>query len=372
LADAAETGVIPAETTVMRIAEKGDHVSNDPTPQVRRVIVVGASAGGVEALSQLVSRLPRDLPAAVLVVLHIPANAVSVMPGILRRAGQLPAVHAATREPLREGIIYIAPPDRHMLVRRGSVVTTFGPRENGHRPAVDPLFRSAADSYGKDVIGVLLTGNLDDGTAGLAAIKESGGLAIVQDPEDAVYPGMPTSAIENVKVDRVLPLEEIAPALLEFLDDAPPAMPPRRDIESMIDLEIRKTEMDPSIGIDEEVGRPSGYTCPECHGGLWEIDEGSLVRYRCRVGHAYSADSLVAAYGSSVEAALWAALRSLAENAAFAERLARRAESMGQTIALDRFMTQAKRAKEHARTLNEILAAGPVTAEPEHEVVAPD
>jgi two-component system chemotaxis response regulator CheB len=285
LADAAETGVIPAETTVMRIAEKGDHVSNDPTPQVRRVIVVGASAGGVEALSQLVSRLPRDLPAAVLVVLHIPANAVSVMPGILRRAGQLPAVHAATREPLREGIIYIAPPDRHMLVRRGSVVTTFGPRENGHRPAVDPLFRSAADSYGKDVIGVLLTGNLDDGTAGLAAIKESGGLAIVQDPEDAVYPGMPTSAIENVKVDRVLPLEEIAPALLEFLDDAPPAMPPRRDIESMIDLEIRKTEMDPSIGIDEEVGRPSGYTCPECHGGLWEIDEGSLVRYRpCLLG----------------------------------------------------------------------------------------
>jgi two-component system, chemotaxis family, protein-glutamate methylesterase/glutaminase len=356
----------------MRIANEEGLMSDARTPQVRRVVVVGASAGGVEALSALVSKLPRDLPAAVLVVLHIPANAVSVMPGILRRAGQLPAVHAATREPLREGMIYIAPPDRHMLVRRGSVITRFGPRENGHRPAVDPLFRSAADSYGKDVIGVLLTGNLDDGTAGLAAIKEAGGLAIVQDPDDAVYPGMPTSAIENVKVDRVLPLDEIAPALLEYVGSKPPDAEPLGEGHRMIDIEIRKAEMDPSLEIDAEVGKPSGYTCPECSGGLWEIDEGSLVRYRCRVGHAYSADSLVAAYGSSVEATLWAALRSLEENATFAERLARRAETMGQTIAFDRFTAQAKRAKEHAVTLRNILAAGPVTAEPEHEVVAPD
>lgn len=364
--------MITAESERMRIADKGDYVSNGQTSELTRVIVVGASAGGVEALSQLVSKLPRDLPAAVLVVLHIPANAVSMMPGILRRAGNLPAVHAATREPLREGMIYIAPPDRHMLIRKGSVVTTFGPRENGHRPAVDPLFRSAAESYGREVIGVLLTGNLDDGTAGLGAIKEAGGLAIVQDPDDSMYPGMPASAIENVKVDQVLPLDEIAPALLQLLGSAPPAAPVRRETEGMIELEIRKAEMDPSIGIDEEVGKPSGYTCPECSGGLWEIDEGSLVRYRCRVGHAYSADSLVAAYGDSVEATLWAALRSLEENAAFAERLARRAESMGQTIALDRFKAQAQRAKEHARTLRNILAAGPVTAEPEHEVVAPD
>jgi two-component system, chemotaxis family, protein-glutamate methylesterase/glutaminase len=354
-----------------QLAHRENHVSNGHASEVRRVVVVGASAGGVEALGALVSQLPRDFSAAILVVLHVPANAVSVLPGILRRAGNLPAVHAATREPLREGMIYIAPPDRHMMVRRGSVVTTFGPRENGHRPAIDPLFKSAAAEYGKDVIGVLLTGNLDDGTAGLAAIKDSGGLAIVQDPEDAVYPGMPASAIENVSVDHVLPLNEIAPALLELLSNPRPEATGRRKNERL-DVEIRRVQMDPSLDIEVQVGKPSGYTCPECNGGLWEIDDGPLVRYRCRVGHAYSMDSLVAAYGDSVEAALWAALRALEENAAFADRLARRAEAMGQSIAFDRFTAQAKRAKEHARALRGILAVGPLTAEPEHEVVAPD
>lgn len=191
--------------------------------QVRRVVVVGGSAGGVQAMSRLVSQLPRETRAAILMVLHIPHNAVSAMPAILRRAGALPALHAATREPLREGVIYVAPPDRHMMVRETSVITTFGPRENGHRPAVDPLFRSAAEAFGKGVIAVLLTGNLDDGTAGMAAVKEHGGLTIVQDPEDALYSGMPASAIENVGVDHVLPLGRIAPAILEYLGEAAPS-----------------------------------------------------------------------------------------------------------------------------------------------------
>lgn len=336
-----------------------------------RVVVVGGSAGGVEAMSRLVSHFPRDLPAAVLMVLHIPHNAVSVMPAILRRAGRLPAVHAATREPLREGMIYVAPPDRHMLIRDANVITSFGPRENGHRPAIDPLFRSAADTYRRNAIGVILTGNLDDGTAGLAAIKECGGITIVQDPEDALYPGMPASAAQNVEVDHIVPLDRIASTVMELLDaPAPPSK--KAATNGDLETEIKKAEMDPSVEIDEQAGQPSEFTCPECNGGLWEIKEGPMVRYRCRVGHAYSSDSLVGAYGRSVEAALWAALRSLEENAAFAMRLAKRADTMRQTTARERFREQASRASEHATTLRGILAGGGVADEPEHEVIAPD
>ncbi len=335
------------------------------------VIVVGGSAGGVEAMSRFASLLPRDLPAAVLMVLHIPHNAVSVMPAILRRAGRLPAVHAAIREPLREGMIYVAPPDRHMLIRDSSVITVFGPRENGHRPAIDPLFRSAAEAYGKNVIGVLLTGNLDDGTAGLAAIKEYGGVAIVQDPDDALYSGMPESAIQNVAVDNVLPLDRIVPAILDMLASPPPrgvVEPVDEDIE----LEIKKVSMDSNLEPDQNAGQPSPFTCPECNGGLWELKEGALVRYRCRVGHAYSSDSLISSYSSSVEAALWAALRALEENASFAQRLANRAEAQNNRLSTQRLTEQSARAAEHANTLRGILAGGPLAAEPEHEVIAPD
>ena len=342
-----------------------------PESPVTRVIVVGGSAGGVQAMSRLVSELPRDIKAAILMVLHIPHNAVSVMPAILRRAGVLPAVHAATREPLREGVVYVAPPDRHLLLREGNVITSFGPRENGHRPAIDPLFRSAAEAFGAGVIGVLLTGNLDDGTAGMAAIKDHGGVTIVQDPEDALYSGMPLSAIQNVSVDHVRPLDGIVPTIMKTLGDQVRSSNGDRTDEEL-DIEIRKVQMDPTLDYEAQIGQPSGFTCPECAGGLWEVKEGPLVRYRCRVGHAYSADSLVSAYGSSVEAALWAALRSLEENASFSRRLARRADSMNQRIALERFEAQAARASEHANTLRAILATGPVAAESEHEVVAPD
>lgn len=321
-------------------------------------------------MSRLASRLPRDIPAAVLMVLHIPHNAVSVMPAILRRAGPLPAVHAATREPLREGVIYVAPPDRHLLVRSSNAITVFGPRENGHRPAIDPLFRSAAEAYRERVIGVLLTGNLDDGTAGMAAIKDCGGITIVQDPDDASYSGMPESAIQNVEIDRVLPLDEIVPAILEIIE-RPPVPSASQQPEEDIELEIKKVSMDTSIDQAEMTGQPSGFTCPECNGGLWEVREGTLTRYRCRVGHAYSSDSLASSYGSSVEAALWAALRSLEENSAFARRLATRAEERNNRLSKERLLEQAARATEHANALRSILTEGPLTAEPENEVIAP-
>lgn len=352
----------------------GDRVTDAESSQDMRIVVIGASAGGVEAFSFLASQFPPDINAAIFMVLHVPHNATSLMPDILRRAGDLPAVHAASREPLRAGRIYVAPPDRHMILRDEMVCTTFGPRENGHRPAVDPLFRSAAEAYGERVIAVVLTGNLDDGTAGLGAVKAMGGVTIVQDPDDALYPGMPLNAIENIEVDHVLPLKEIVPTILQLVGQPAPHREANVEKNRQIDIEIRAAAMDPQlVQADGPPGKPSGFTCPECNGGLWELQDGKLVRFRCRVGHAYSADSLVSAYGSSVEAALWAAFRSLEENAAFARRLARRAEDMRQFSAASRFSQQATRSAEHAQTLRGILASGPVAAEPEHaELVAPD
>lgn len=175
--------------------------------------MIGASAGGVQALCQVVTGLPRDLPAAVFAVLHVPPHPVSALPAILHRCGPLPATHPEDGEAIHAGRVYVAPSDRHLLVGRGRVSVHRGPRENGYRPSLDVLFRSAARSHGRRVIGVVLTGNLDDGTAGLLAIKSHGGLAVVQDPAEADYSGMPESAIENVDVDYVVPLAEI-PALL--------------------------------------------------------------------------------------------------------------------------------------------------------------
>ncbi|HET8632488.1 MAG TPA: chemotaxis protein CheB [Thermomicrobiales bacterium] len=205
------------------------------------IIVVGASSGGVEALTRLVGGLPDDLPAAVFVVLHVPPTATSMLPRILMRYGPLPARHAADGDPIRRGEILVAPPDRHLLVQRGRVRVLRGPRENRHRPAVDPLFRSAAYAYGPRVVGVVLSGALDDGTAGLLAIKRRGGLAVVQDPAEALFPGMPESAVGHVAVDHCLPVAQMGPLQAGLAREPAPeegAFPVPRDLE----LEVGRTE----------------------------------------------------------------------------------------------------------------------------------
>ncbi len=296
----------------------------------RDIIVVGASAGGVETLTTLVRGLPPDLPAAVFVVLHFPAHTTSLLPAILSRAGALPARHAEDGEEIVNGRIYIAPPDRHLLVERGVVRVTSGPRENGHRPAVDPLFRSAARAYARRVVGVVLSGTLDDGTAGLQAIKTCDGVAVVQDPADALFSGMPLSAIENVAVDQVLPAAAIAPYLARLARDTTPQDGPAPTRGTDLTGDVRLEEMDmaaPDMVVpdsDDKVGDPSPFGCPECGGVLRELREGELVRYRCRVGHAYGADSLLAAQSDGVEDALWSALRALEESESLARRLAAR------------------------------------------------
>jgi two-component system, chemotaxis family, protein-glutamate methylesterase/glutaminase len=321
------------------------------------IIVIGCSAGGVEALGKLASELPADLPAAVFVVHHFPSHAYSVLPAILIRAGPLPAAHAADGEAIEPGRIYVAPPNYHLLVRRGHVRVMHGPRENGHRPAVDPLFRSAALAYESRVIGVILSGTLDDGTEGLLAIKRRGGRAVVQDPEEALYSGMPLSAIENVPVDHVVGLSAMG-ALLDRLARQP-AQEEAKAVSKELDNEEALTEMDlVALGSESHPGTPSTFGCPECGGTLWELSESDLLRFRCRVGHAFTADALMVEQSEALEAALWSALRALEERKSLARRMTERARHRGQARLAERFAEQVRDTEQQAAVIRDVLVNG--------------
>src|SRR4051794_9679242 len=257
------------------------------------VVVVGASAGGVEALRAVVQELPADLDASVFVVLHLPPSGTSVLPRILARARPLRAVHASDGSAFEKGCIYIAPPDQHMRFADGHVTLDRGPRENGPRPAIDPMFRSAAESFGGRVIGVILSGVLDDGAAGLYAIKIGGGATLVQSAADAMYPTMPAAAIEAVgETDVIGTARELAAAIVE-LTRGPPSGPMLPVVADHREAEDELIEVERSASEEPREGSPSGYTCPECHGALWEVHEGLVGRFRCRTGHAFSPESLV-------------------------------------------------------------------------------
>jgi two-component system chemotaxis response regulator CheB len=319
------------------------------------LLLLGASAGGVQALSEVVRELPRELPAAVFAVLHVSPYGRSAMPAILTRCGSLPAVHPEDGEPLRCGKIYVAPPDLHMVVEPGAVRLSRGPSENGFRPSVDVLFRTAARSYGPRVVAVVLTGNLDDGTAGLAAVKRRGGIAVVQDPKDADYPGMPASAMRNVDVDYVLPLPEIASVLVDLCNrqvaEPVPSVSGQAAEEGAASL--MKAQID--HGADRESGKPSGFTCPLCGGALWQTEEGIYEHFRCRTGHAFSPDSLLALQLRSTERDLWAALRSLEESASLLGRLGRQVRSGDGSDEGERFRQRQRALEQHAESLRQIL-----------------
>ncbi len=323
------------------------------------IVVLGASAGGVEALGKVVEGLPVDLPAAVFVALHM-GGEYSALPQILTRSGALPAGHPVPGEPIRKGRIYVAPPDLHLLVGNGRLLLERGPRENRHRPAVDALFRSAAQSYGRRVVGVLLTGNLDDGTAGLLAIKERGGLAVVQDPEEADYPGMPRSAIANVEVDHIVRLAEIPPLLVRLVGEAVSDEPPARPRPAEVSAELLGES-------GQELGVPSGFTCPDCGGALWETRDRDLLRFRCRTGHAFSPETLVDQQTRRTDDTLWAALRSFEENADLARSMARRMHLKGLTRLEERYLERVSDAERHIATLRAMLAPVPAP-----QAVAPD
>ncbi|MFP2909691.1 chemotaxis protein CheB [Pyxidicoccus sp. 3LFB2] len=325
------------------------------------IIVIGASMGGVEALTALVGQLPRDLPATVLVVLHLAPQHKSVLPDILTRSGDLPARHPKDGEPLEPGRIYVAPNDRHLVVEPGKARVVKGPRENGHRPAVDTLFRSAARAYGPRVVGVVLTGALDCGTAGLLAVKGQGGIAVVQDPKDAFCPDMPRSALEYVAVDHCVRLRELGP-LLERLVVTPvkPREVGRQRPSRQLEAEVKTLTLDEDTvaGAPPKYGEPSHFSCPDCGGVLFEMDDEGLLRFRCRTGHGYTSKALAAGQQVGIDEALWAALRALEESAALSRRMAARAKEHHHQHSANRFEERAEAAEAQVLVLRELVLGG--------------
>lgn len=320
------------------------------------IIVIGTSTGGVEALTQLVGGLPAGLPASLFVVCHFPPGGRSVLPDILSRAGPLLVGHAADGEPFYPGHVYVAPPDRHLLLTPdGRMRLSREARENHHRPAVDPLFRSAARHYGTRSVGVILTGALYDGTAGLMAVRAAGGVAVVQDPDDALIASMPQNAAQFAGADHVVPLAEIAPLLVSLVHDrkfSDRGADPMDPIDRMPDLVDR--DMARQVK-NEKRGALSVFSCPECGGALWQVDESGLVRFRCHVGHAYNAEVLLSEQGEALEAALWTAIRIFREKSVLASQLASNERGRGNAQAADRFDEQSSQAAEYGSLISRLL-----------------
>ena len=329
----------------------------------RDIVVIGASAGGVQALTALVRELPPDLPAAIFVVMHVPPYAVSRLPEILSRACRLPAHHARHADRIQAGRIYVAPPDRHLLLRPGWVELSRGPRENHTRPAIDPLFRSAARAYGRRVVGIVLSGALYDGSAGLLAVQARGGVTIVQDPSEATVDSMPRSALRLVEADHVLPTAAIGPVLVSLAQES---VRPERG-ERMADGEERLEKV-----IEEHFSEQAGngrveevtvYTCPDCGGVMWQAETGPPLRFRCHVGHAYAPEPLLSQKSEDVEAALWSCVRLLREKATLARQLATRSRGSNGGEAAARIEEQAELDERHAQVIRELLEAIPNQAD---------
>jgi two-component system chemotaxis response regulator CheB len=329
------------------------------TPTTEQVIVIGASTGGIEALQVLVAGLPADFATPICVVWHISPHAPGVLHQILRRAGNLPAFKVESALPLNAPGIYVAPPDFHLMVDKGMARVTRGPRENRFRPAIDPLFRSAAYSYGPGAIGVVLSGNLDDGTSGLWAIKDQGGIAIAQDPAEAMFPSMPRSAIQNVAVDHIVPIAEL-PQLLVALTarsiEGSPSQAPSRGLET--EVRIANGHDAREVGV-LKLGQPSTYTCPECHGVLLEVKDSGVPRFRCHTGHAYSVESLAAALFEGINDNIWSVVRALDEGGSLLEELARHLEEHDEDQRAAILVERAREAKQRADHLRRFVARGP-------------
>src|SRR5688572_6036328 len=314
----------------------------------KRLVVIGASAGGLEALRSVLAGIPETCPAAVCVVLHMSPESPGVLAEILHRSGQIPVSQACDKGQLVGGHAYVAPPDRHLLVEPARLRVVKGPREHRFRPAIDPLFRSAAQVFGPAAIGVILTGNLDDGTAGLWTIKKLGGVAIVQDPTEAQFSSMPLHALNNVDVDHVVPLARIAPLLVALtadVDDERQRMAVPRQVN--VEVAIAKEEHPRDAGL-EELGTPSPYACPDCHGVLLELEEDGRIRFRCHTGHAYSVESLLAAMNDVIEHAMSTALRSLEEGSILMRSVATQLNLRTRSDESRQLLDASERAKQRA------------------------
>ena len=328
----------------------------------QRIVVIGASSGGIETLRELVGGLTPDFPAPVCIVLHTSPQSPGLLAKILGDAGPLPTATASTGMKLVDGHIYVAPPDHHLVVEPGSLCLGGGPKENRFRPAIDPLFRSAAQVYGPGAVGLILTGSLDDGSAGLRTIKQLGGIAIVQDPRDALFPGMPTNALRYVAADHVAALSDLprvlSAAVAQSIDSGAPAVP--EDVRVEVAIAKEDTTVDRTT---VRIGDPSVFACPDCHGVLMRLKDSGVLRFRCHTGHAYSAESLMAALSEGIENALWSTVRAVEEGRLLLEQLLQHPD---QGVTNDRIRTQLRLVTDQAELLRE-MATRRVTLVPTQE-----
>ena len=319
------------------------------------IVVIGASAGGMDALQKLVAPLPRELPASLFIVWHLSPGARSILPAILSKAGKLPATMPADGDRIERGRIYVAPNDHHMLLENGYIRVARGPKENRFRPAVDPLFRSAAYVYGPRVIGIVLTGALDDGTAGLWTIKLRGGTAIVQEPSEALIRSMPLNALDNVAVDYKLPVAEIGEILPQLVRESAPeplGVGAEEDEKTGHEIRISKEREALSEGT-LGFGELSPFTCPECHGVLSMLREGKIIRFRCHTGHALSASTLLSAASEDIERRLWDAARAVDETVMLLNRLGEEFARAGNTAAAEKCFDMARETHERLAPVRE-------------------
>jgi len=341
----------------------------------RNIIVIGASAGGFEAIKQLVATLPATLDAAIFIVWHMAPDVTGLLPQVLNRHKGLAASNAVDGEPILFNHIYVAPPDKHLLLDKGLVRVTRGPKENRFRPAVDPLFRSAAEHYGRRVVGIILSGALDDGTAGLWTIKSRGGLAIVQEPAEAAVSSMPESALAAVDVDYRVPMAEMAPLLVRLTAETvteASAIPMEEQRKTRIETRIAAQKPALNEGV-LTLGTLTPYACPDCHGVLLAIADGDFVRYRCHTGHAHSADSLLATITEHIEDTLWNAIRGMEESILLLNNLGDHYANKNQPKLAAMYFKKAQEAESRAAVMrgtvfnHEQLTAASISTQAEEE-----
>jgi two-component system, chemotaxis family, protein-glutamate methylesterase/glutaminase len=318
------------------------------------IIVIGASAGGTNAISQLLAQLPQEINAAVFIVLHLSDVAIgNQLISRFQRNTSLTCVLGEDREPIKKGTAYIAPANGHLVISADKIVIGHGPKENRWRPSIDVLFRSAAAAYGERVIGIILSGMLNDGTAGIIAIQRSGGTCILQDPNDAEFPEMVLSAFSNIQADYSPPVSQMGAAIMDVVSNkqlkgigAPP------EIKAEAAIAERA-----STGID--VVRPlasqSVYTCPDCGGGLWEITEQGFHRYRCNIGHAYTETELLKRQSAETESTLWIALRMMEERKDLLKKIEGQEKSKGLLKLATAHANDAMVLQEHIVNLKSLL-----------------
>lgn len=325
--------------------------------QRRDIVVIGASSGGVSALLALVKTLPADFPAPIFIVQHVGADSQSILPQLLNEVSSLTVKHAFDGETFAAGTVYVARPDYHLLLENDRVLVKRGPKENRFRPSIDALFRSAAYGYGPRVIGVVLTGYLDDGTSGLWSVQRLGGLAVVQDPHDAQFPAMPANALEFVAADHIVPLAELGSLLVRLTTEPAPANPrvTKAELDLLgLELAIAKAGDAFALGVINQ-GQLTSFTCPECHGALTQLIEGKLLRYRCHTGHAYTVSALLGEVSQAVEGFLYQAMRGLEEKHMLLSAMADHFTKVKQPEVADVFLRKAEESGTQARQMHQAI-----------------